>query len=171
MSSRALRRNQEEGAACDVVYCDPEPRLELTSLLACGRLIKQRVQDLPLETFGKLADGDVLFIDTSHVIRPQGDTEHEFLRILPLLAPGVWIHVHDIFTPYDYPEDWVRRPVRLAYTEQYALECLLSGGRRYEVAIPLHALVRDYNKEMRDFFPRGRERGQSFWLRKTDETS
>jgi hypothetical protein len=164
MSSRALARNHQEGSACDASFCDPEPRLDLK--LAYGRLVKKRVQDLPLEMFTPLNSGDVLFIDTSHVLKLQSDIEVELLRILPSLAKGVWIHVHDIFTPYDYPEDWVRRPVRLAFNEQYALECLLSGGNRYEVSIPLHCLFREHAADMQKFFPRGRERAQSFWLRK-----
>lgn len=164
MSSRALERNHQERAACEASFCDPEPRLDLN--LCYGRLVKKRVQDLPLEMFTALNSGDVLFIDTSHVLKLQSDIEVELLRILPSLASGVWVHVHDVFTPYDYPEDWVKRPVRLAFNEQYALECLLSGGKRYEVAIPLHCLVREHPAEMRQFFPRGRERAQSFWLRK-----
>jgi hypothetical protein len=54
----------------------------------------------------------------------------------------------------------------LAFNEQYALECLLSGGNRYEVSIPLHCLFREHAADMQKFFPRGRERAQSFWLRK-----
>ena len=164
MSSLALERNHQEGAVCEASFCDPEPRLDLN--LSYGRLVKKRVQDLPLEMFKALSSGDVLFIDTSHVLKLQSDIEVELLRIMPSLGCGVWIHVHDVFTPYDYPEDWVKRPVRLAFNEQYALECLLSGGNRYEVAIPLHCLVRDHTAEMQQFFPRGRERAQSFWLRK-----
>jgi hypothetical protein len=164
VSSLALERNHQEGAACEASFCDPEPRLDLN--LSYGRLVKKRVQDLPLEMFTALSSGDVLFIDTSHVLKLQSDIEVELLRILPSLTKGVWIHVHDVFTPYDYPEDWVKRPVRLAFNEQYALECLLSGGNRYEVTIPLHCLVREHPAEMQQFFPRGRERAQSFWVRK-----
>jgi predicted O-methyltransferase YrrM len=167
VSSRALRQNQQEGTACDAAFCDPEPRLDIARALESGRLIEKRVQDLPLELFTKLEAGDVLFIDTSHVLKLQSDVEHELLRILPSLAAGVWIHIHDVFTPYDYPRDWVMRPVRLACNEQYALECLLTGGERYQTEIPLHCLVRENLPAMQIFFPRGRDRAQSFWLRKT----
>jgi len=166
VSSYALQRNQREGAACDAVYADPEPRLPLDKALAFGRLVQKRVQALPLDLFTALQAGDVLFIDTSHVLKIQSDVEQELLRILPSLAPGVWIHFHDVFTPYDYPEEWVRQPLRLWANEQYGVECILSGGSRYQIEIPLHYLVRDRLTAAREFYPRGRTRGQSLWLRK-----
>jgi hypothetical protein len=166
VSSFALQRNEREGAACDAVYADPEPRLPMDKVLTYGRLLLKRVQDVPLELFRALEAGDVLFIDTSHVLKIQSDVEQEIVRILPSLAPGVWIHFHDVFTPYDYPEEWIRQPVRLWANEQYALECLLSGGNRYQIEVPLHYLVRDFKDPIREFYPRGRTRGQSIWLRK-----
>jgi len=166
VSSYALQRNQRDGSACDAVYADPAPRLPMDKVLTGGRLILKRAQDVPLAEFTALQAGDVLFIDTSHVLKIQSDVEQEIVRILPSLAPGVWIHFHDVFTPYDYPEEWVRKEVRLWANEQYALECLLSGGNRYQIEIPLHYLVRDYPSPIKDFYPRGRTRGQSIWLRK-----
>jgi len=166
VSNFALQRNQHDGASCDAVYADPEPRLPMDKVLTGARLILKRVQDVPLDTFKALQSGDVLFIDTSHVLKIQSDVEQEIVRILPSLAPGVWIHFHDVFTPYDYPEEWIRQPVRLWANEQYALECLLTGGTRYQVEIPLHYLVRDFKDPIREFFPRGHTRGQSIWLRK-----
>ena len=166
ISSRGLRRNQEEGCACEATYADPYPRVDLEGKLAYGRLIKERVQNLPLSLFSELHAGDVLFIDTSHVLKLQSDVEHELLRILPSLAPGVWIHIHDIYTPYDYKSEWIFRPLRLSANEQYAVECLLSGGNRYQVEIPLHLLVRENKEAMLRLFARGNDIGQSLWLRK-----
>lgn len=166
VSSFALQRNQKDGAACDAIYADPEPRLPMEKTLTTGRLMLKRVQEVPLEIFKALQSGDVLFIDTSHVLKVQSDVEQEIVRILPSLAPGVWIHFHDVFTPYDYPEEWICRQLRLSANEQYALECLLTGGNRYQIEIPLHYLVRDFKDPVRDFYPRGRTRGQSIWIRK-----
>lgn len=166
ISTHAHQRNQQEGATCDIVYADPEPRLPMDKVLTTGRMLRKRVQEIPLDLFTALQAGDILFIDTSHVLKIQSDVEQEILRILPVLAPGVWIHFHDVFTPYDYPEEWVRQPVRLWANEQYAVECLLSGGNRYQIEIPLHYLVRDYRGPIKEFYPRGRARGQSIWLRK-----
>jgi hypothetical protein len=166
MSSRALKRNDEEGIKCEAIYADPCPRLPLGGVLAYGQLMEKRVQDLPLEIFSRLDSGDVLFIDTSHVLKLQSDVEHELLRIVPSLKAGVWIHIHDIYTPYDYPDDWIFRPLRLGLNEQYAVECLLSGGKTYQIEIPLYCLVRDHFDEMKAFFPRGKARAQALWMRK-----
>lgn len=166
ISSHARQRNQREGVACEAIYADPEPRLPMDKVLSDARLIRKRAQDVPLDVFTALQSGDVLFIDTSHVLKVQSDVEQEILRILPSLAPGVWIHFHDVFTPYDYPVEWVRKSLRLSANEQYAVECLLSGGNRYQIELPLHYLVRDHPAAAREFYPRGRTRGQSLWLRK-----
>jgi len=168
MSTRALQRNHQEGTSCEAVYSDPHPALalELQGALPYGRLLRERVQELPREMFAGLQSGDVLFIDTSHVLKIQSDVEHELLRILPSLASGVWIHIHDIFSPCDYPAEWIWRPLRLGLNEQYAVECLLSGGNRYQIEIPLHWLVREHLPAMQKLFPRGRTPGQSLWIRK-----
>jgi len=168
VSSRALQRNGQDGFACDVVYADPNPRLDIARLLARGNLINQRVQDLPLDLFTALEAGDVLFVDTSHVVKLQSDVVRLLVTILPSLKPGVWIHIHDVFTPYEYPVDWVTNPL-FSNNEQYALEALLSGGDRYSVELPLYLLWNEHLNEMHTFFPRGRLRPQALWIR-TRET-
>jgi predicted O-methyltransferase YrrM len=168
ISSHALARNERESSPCDAIYADPVPRRDLRELLATGRLLETRVQELPLQLFTALEPGDVLFIDTSHVLKLQSDVEHELLRILPSLKPGVWIHFHDVFSPYDYPEDCVRMPVRMPWNEQYALETLLTGGGRYRVLLPLYLLWKEHRPELQRLFPRGRTRPHSFWIEKVE---
>ena len=168
ISSRALARNEKDGSPCRAIYADPVPRRDLKTMLATGEFLEKKVQDVPGEIFNALEAGDVLFIDTSHVLKIQSDVEHELLHILPLLKPGVWIHVHDVFSPYDYPEDCVRLPVRLSWNEQYALECLLSGGSRYQVELPLHLLWREHRAALQPLFPRGQTRPHSFWMSKCE---
>jgi len=165
MSSRALSRNLKDGFACDVVYADPQPRIDIAQILSCGRLIQKRVQDVPFELFTSLEAGDALFIDTSHVVKFQSDVVHVLGTILPSLKSGVWIHVHDVFTPYDYPLDWLSSPL-FSDNEQYVLEALLNGGDRYSVELPLYALWKEHFASMKKFFPRGQQRAGSFWIRK-----
>jgi len=165
VSSRALSRNANDGYACDVVYADPEPRIEIAQTLSCGRLLQKRLQDVPFELFTSLEAGDALFIDTSHVVKFQSDVVHALGTILPSLKPGVWIHVHDVFTPYDYPLEWLSSPL-FSDNEQYALEALLNGGDRYSVELPLYALWKEHLDSMKKFFPRGQRRPASFWMRK-----
>ncbi len=166
ISSRALKRNSEEGAPCEALYADPGPLRDMTGFVVHGKMHYQPVQSLPLELFGELDAGDVLFIDTSHVLKIQSDVEHELLRILPSLKAGVWIHLHDVFTPYDYPEDWLKKPLPLSCNEQYALECLLSGGDRYKVELPLYMLWKERFEVLQPLLPRGKTRPHSFWIRK-----
>ena len=89
--------------------------------------------------FQQLSENDILFIDSSHVIRPQGDVLYEFLELLPLLPPGVIVHIHDIFTPRDYPQDWVTGAVIL-WNEQYLLEAFLTQNPHWEIVGALNHL-------------------------------
>jgi predicted O-methyltransferase YrrM len=166
ISSRALARNIREGTACEAVYADPVPRRDLSELLATGRVLIKRVQEVPFDLFTALEPGDVLFIDTSHVLKVQSDVEYELLRILPALRPGVWIHFHDVFSPYDYPEDCVRLPIRMSWNEQYGLESLLSGGSYYQVELPLFLLWKEHRAALQPLLVRGKSRPHSFWMRK-----
>ncbi len=70
-------------------------------------LINKPLQDVDLDLFTTLAEGDVLFIDSYHVLRIDSDVRFLFLEVLPRLQPGVLVHFHDIFLPFDYPQEWV----------------------------------------------------------------
>jgi hypothetical protein len=118
-----------DGAA-DITCIEPYPRPFLRRPVAgISRLIESKVQQVPLATFQALGAGDVLFIDSSHVSKTGSDVNTLFLTVLPVLRPGVRVHVHDIWLPQDYPRDWV---LRLGYhwNEQYLLQALLArnGG-------------------------------------------
>ena len=166
-STPALVRNADEGQRCQALYIEPYPPAHLAEIKLPGEFIRKKVQQVSLERFKQLEAGDVLFIDTSHVIKTQNDVEYELIQILPSLNAGVWVHIHDIFTPYDYPEEWLvgRHPNRGGNNEQYALECLLSGGGDWEVALPTYLLWKDHASAFRqlieaDFRP------ASFWIKK-----
>ena len=136
-------------------------------------LVRERVEAMPLAPFEALAAGDVLFIDSSHVIRPQGDVVTEYLEILPRLAAGVLVHVHDIFTPRDYPDAWVRDEVRL-WNEQYLVEAFLSHNARFEILGALNYLSHHHPAAFDAACPLyARRRGtalepRSLWLRVRD---
>jgi hypothetical protein len=167
VSTPALLRNADEGHRCEALYIEPYPPDYLAELKLPGEFLKQKIQQVPLERFKKLRAGDVLFIDTSHVIKTQNDVEYELLQVLPSLNPGVIIHVHDIFTPYDYPEEWLvgNQPNRGGNNEQYALECLLSGGNDWEVMLPTYLLWKEHASDF-NHLVRDDHRPASFWIRK-----
>ncbi len=159
----ALTRNRAEGKSCRHICIEP---YEDRGLAALGiELVRDKVEDMDLSLFSGLEAGDILFIDSTHIIRPHGDVLTEYLRILPRLKPGVIVHVHDIFTPYNYPAKWVVEDNRI-WDEQYLLEVLLSGGR-FEVLCANHFLSRNHFERLKAVAPylEKRHKPGSFWMR------
>jgi len=129
-------------------------------------VVRKRVEDCNLNWCKELGAGDLLFVDSSHMIRPQGDVLNEYLEIFPLLSSGVYIHIHDIFTPKDYLHRWVVEDVRF-WNEQYLLEALLSNTERYEIVGALNYLMHhnyDSLKNSCPYLTPDREPG-SFYMR------
>ncbi len=115
-------------------------------------LIREKVENVELELFQNLEDGDFLFIDSSHIIRPQGDVLHEYLTIIPSLASGVYVHIHDIFSPHDYKEEWLKENV-LFWNEQYLLEALLSNTNSFEIIASLNLLMKNNYDDLKKVCP------------------
>ncbi|MFT6664038.1 MAG: putative O-methyltransferase YrrM [Porticoccus sp.] len=152
MARSAMLKNRAETAVDYRHICiEPYEQPWLDSLESI-EVIRQRVENVGLDLVAELQAGDLLFIDSSHVIRPQGDVLTLYLDILPRLKPGVYVHVHDIFTPRDYLKDWVVDDVRL-WNEQYLLEALLSNSRRYEVVAALNFLKHDHYQSLAKVCP------------------
>lgn len=152
IAARALARNaaEEDGPACRHLCIEP---YEMPWLERLGpEIIRERVENVPLDLFDELGAGDVLFIDSSHVIRPFGDVLVEFQSIVPRLAKGVIVDVHDIFTPRDYPERWLRDERRL-WNEQYLLEVMLTHSGRYRILLALNYLANDHRAALDAAFP------------------
>jgi hypothetical protein len=126
-----------------------------------------RTENVPMAEFANLAAGDLLFVDTTHTVKTGGDVPRIVLEILPRLASGVLIHVHDIFLPYDYPRPWVLE-LRKAYAEQYLLHAFLAFNNAFEVLLPVHALAtadpERFGRMIPSFSP-GFAPG-AFWLRR-----
>lgn len=124
-STRFLARAVADGALpTEIVAIDPAPRAVLTGLPI--RFLPSVVQACDPAAFRALHQGDILFIDSSHILMPGTDVDWLFNRILPGLPAGVLVHIHDIFLPDDYPADWGWR----GYNEQQAIGPLLLGGFR-----------------------------------------
>lgn len=132
-------------------------------------VIRSKVEDLPIELFGNLQENDILFIDSSHVLRPGGDVWFEYLRIMPILKSGVLVHIHDVFLPYQYPKAWLTIQ-RLYWNEQYLLQAILQNSKSFEVVLALHFLSKQYHDQLARACPiygaqPGRAPG-SFWMRR-----
>jgi hypothetical protein len=116
------------------------------------KVVRKKLEDCGLDWSRELGPGDLLFVDSSHMIRPGGDVLTEYLEIFPVLQPGVVVHVHDIFTPRDYPRVWLLDEVRF-WNEQYLLEALLTDSPRYEVVAALNHLKHEHFAELQRVCP------------------
>ena len=94
--------------------------------------IEAMVQTVPMSVFTNLEAGDLLFVDSSHVLKTGSDVHFEYLHILPALKPGVIVQIHDIYYPFEYPRRWVLHHNR-SWNELYLVDMMLSHGDRYEV--------------------------------------
>lgn len=118
---------------CHFLCIEPYPRaFLLDGVPGMSDLIVEKVQDVPLEEFDKLQDGDILFIDSSHVSKTASDVNFLYFEVLPRLKSGVWVHVHDIFLPFEYPMEWVLEDKR-SWNEQYLLRALLMYSKAFQV--------------------------------------
>ncbi len=131
-STRFLARAVADGRLASAITCiDPEPRRSIAALPVAhdARLLGDDHRPL----LAGLEPGDILFIDSSHLAVPGSDVDRLFLDILPRLAPGVIVHVHDVTLPDAYPADWAWR----GYNEQLLVGALLQGGA-YEILFASH---------------------------------
>jgi predicted O-methyltransferase YrrM len=122
-STRFAARAIADGAiANNHLAIDPAPRADIAAL---NLTLQRRVLGgVDMVTFGHLAAGDILFIDSSHILMPGTDVDQLLNGVLPALKPGVVVHIHDITLPDGYPAAWAWR----GYNEQLAVLPLLSGG-------------------------------------------
>lgn len=170
IAGKAMEANAKDDESYTCEYTCIEP-YESGWLEEAGfRVLRQRVEDVDIGLFQSLRAGDFLFIDSSHVIRPQGDVLYEFLEVLPALHSGVVVHVHDIFTPKDYPDKWIREETRF-WNEQYLLEAFLSFNGKFEVIGALNFLKHHYPGELSAACPILKKHmpsaePASFWMRK-----
>jgi predicted O-methyltransferase YrrM len=111
------------GGMGEIVAIDPAPRADIADLPGV-RIVASTLQAAPLSLFDDLAAGDLLFIDSSHILMPGSDVDILLNRVLPALPPGALVHIHDVFLPFDYPSIWGWR----AYNEQQGIAPLLANG-------------------------------------------
>jgi hypothetical protein len=167
MAHRAIQENRKRDANYRCTHQCIEP-YEMPWLESLGiEIFRQRVENVDLQKFRDLSENDLLFIDSSHVIRPQGDVVTLYLKILPILNPGVIVHIHDIFSPRDYPNEWVIDRAWL-WNEQYLLEAFLSQNDSWQIIAALNFLKHEAYDELQKICPRltpDREPG-SFYMQR-----
>lgn len=128
-------------------------------------LIERRVQEVPVEIFAALEAGDVLFIDSSHVSKLGSDVNRLFFDVLPVLRPGVHVHIHDIAGNFEYPQAWFAEG--RAWNEQYLLRAFLMYNRAFRVELFTSWLSNRHHDFLRERMPLcARGGGGQIWLRK-----
>ena len=164
----ARRAIEDHGLRTKLVSIDPMPRAEVDGV--CDEMIRQPFEDGDLTVFDRIGSGDVVFVDNSHRALPNSDVTVFMLEVLPALPPGVFVHLHDIFLPADYPPDWSDR----FYSEQYLLAAmLLAGHANFDVEFPGWFVAHDDRcAAILDPLWQGTLAGQghlagSFWIRTT----
>ncbi len=133
LSAQGLLKNKKGGTNAELIAIEPYPSDTLKAgFPGLSRLIIDKVQNVSLSEFNKLEKNDILLIDSSHVLKIGSDVQYEYLEILPRLKKGVIVHVHDIFSPSEYPREWVLGDYRF-WNEQYLLCAFLSFNSAFEV--------------------------------------
>lgn len=134
----AYKAKKELGLPTQLISIDPQPRQEIDFLV--NKIIRTPVENTDLKIFESLEENDILFIDNSHRILPNSDSMVFFLEILPKLKPGVVIHMHDIYLPFDYPQFMCDR----FYSEQYGLAIyLLANPSQVKILLPNYFISED----------------------------
>ncbi|MCV2886939.1 class I SAM-dependent methyltransferase [Ruegeria aquimaris] len=149
------------GLATTITAIDPWPRADIAHVV--DQFEQKRLEEVDPALFAALGAGDILFIDSSHQVRMSNDVAHLFCRIIPALAPGVVIHVHDVFLPYEYPKRFFYDCP--SWAEQYVLHALIQSGG-YDILWPGYYLQRARPDAVAALPFLGQGRAQSFWIRK-----
>jgi predicted O-methyltransferase YrrM len=135
-SACALDTIDDAGLQVECTFIDPEPERLLSTLSDLDRellrIVPRCVQDVALSLFDALEANDILFIDSTHVLKTCSDVAFELFEILPRLKPGVMIHFHDILYPFEYPPTWAISN-NFSWNETYAVRCFLSNNDAYQI--------------------------------------
>lgn len=148
----ALEKNDAETATPTKHICIEPYEQPWLEKLKNTIVIRKCLEDCDINWTTELQADDLLFIDSSHIIKPQGDVLKEYLEILPALPSAVYVHIHDIFSPKDYLQSLIVHDVRF-WNEQYLLEALLCHTQRYEIIGALNFLKHHHYDELKNACP------------------
>ena len=152
----------------ETTFIEPNPQLFLSLITKEDKqrvkMIPQRLQDTDISVFSKLEKNDILFIDSTHVGKIDSDVNYLFFKLLPTLSSGVYVHIHDIFYPFEYPIDWIEEG--RAFNEAYMLRTFLAYNKKFKII-----LMNDFmNYFHSEFFAENmplcvKNSGGSIWLK------
>lgn len=161
-----LRAVSDSKLETKILSIDPAPRVPLGA--GVTKHIQSCVEDVNFETIvDALKGGDLLFIDSSHIVKTGGDIPYLFLEVLPRLKRGVYIHIHDIFFPFDYSEEWINQG---AWSEQYLVHAFLAYNSAFQILWPARYMWEYHKPRVIEVIPSKPELTRppsSLWLKKT----
>lgn len=167
----AAARNASEGSLASVTSYDPYPDLDALNPLSESLVEPMHVRDIAASAFNELGPRDILFVDTTHTVHVASEVNHIVLRILPCLSPGVVVHFHDVFLPWEYPSEFILSH-RCYWAEQYLLHAFLAQNPTYEVLFSAQAVVREESNTLNRFIPsfrpgsRSAREASAFWIQR-----
>jgi predicted O-methyltransferase YrrM len=169
VAAAACRKNRDEGCRTDLLCIEPNPNeILLSGVPGVSQLIREPLEQVGSGLFKELVSSDILFIDSSHVLRIGNDVYYEYLEIMPRLTPGVLVHIHDIFLPLEYPKEWIMNN-HWFWTEQYLLRAFLTFNTAFRVlwaGCYMHCKHSEkLRKAFRSYDPASVLPG-SFWIRR-----
>lgn len=170
LAAEAILKNQHENnIGCELQAIEPYPNETLTAGFAgLSKLITKKVEDVGFWEFKQLSENDILFIDSSHVLKIGSDVKYEYLEILPSLNKGVVVCVHDIFLPAEYHKEWVLKR-HFFWNEQYLLQGFLAFNESFEVLFANSFLHLNYPEKLKEAFASYRKEDcwpGCFWIRR-----
>lgn len=172
-SALMLDVNEHHFQNCiDLTFIEPFPEVRLDILLkenevSSVNLIAERVQKVPVEYFKKLEKGDILFIDSSHVVKTGSDVHYIINHILPALKKGVLIHFHDIHFPFEYPKSWVLDG--FGWNETYFIKSFLMYNKAFRILFFTDYLYRFHKPLFEDMPLVNKSPGSGLWIEKASQ--
>lgn len=155
--------------SCRFIEPFPERFLSLIKKddLGPDSLIKKNLEDVDLNVFSSLSKGDILFIDGSHVSKVNSDVNYVLFKILPALNPGVFIHFHDIFYPFEYPKEWIYEGK--FWNEAYLLRAFLQYNRSFNIEYFATYFYGKFSEKIKTEAPLiANNPGGNLWISKCD---
>lgn len=168
----AMRANARDGSPGTYTVIDPYPDEKTKAIEGITNFLVERVELVDVAEFEKLGENDILFIDSGHTVRIGGDVNFLFLDVLPLLKPGVHVHIHDIPMPYEYSEVYFTNPsFRMLWTESYLLQAFLCLNPYYETTLAMSWIMTERRADFAAAFPHYDptvhvNSSSSYWIRR-----
>jgi predicted O-methyltransferase YrrM len=154
----------------EITFIEPDPK-RLKSLLRSDdedhvRIIAKKIQEVPSGLFSSLESGDFLFVDSSHAVKCGSDLQRLLFDVLPLLPPGVFVHFHDVFYPFEYPPEWLR--AGRYWNEDYFLRAFLSYNCEWDIYFFNSYVAFAFGEFIKDNMPLcAKNPGSSLYIQRT----